>query len=590
MGANILIGFLGGLITGISPCILPVLPVIFFSGGLDSARQRPPSSALPATDDDGGARPVRATRAASRWRPYQVILGLILSFSAFALLGSLILGLLGLPQDVFRWAGIAVLAAVGVGLMVPRVAEWLEKPFSWIPTRRVDARRGGLGLGLALGAVFVPCAGPVLAAITVSGATGRIGPETVALTLSFALGVSVPLLFFALAGRGLAERLKAFRRRQQRIRIVAGALMIALAAGLALDVPAALQRMIPDYTAALQEKLAPAAGSPLDLGGIVTDENRNLDRCTQNATALEDCGPAPALRGISAWLGSAPLALDQLKGKVVLIDFWAYSCINCQRSLPHIIELNNAYRSAGLEVIGLHTPEYAFEREQRNVEAGIREHGVNYPVAMDNAYATWTAYRNRFWPAQYLIDAQGTVRHIQQGEGGYATTESLIRDLLRQANPKVSLPSPVETPDSSPPAGSTTPETFLGVAKQGNYAGSTPYTSGPGQFTYPPDQPADSFALDGRWTLESQRIIAGGAESADAGTPPRVRLNFHARQVQAVLGGTGALTVHAPDGDRTVTVDGTPRSYVLVDGPTAQTGTIDVTASPGLELYSFTFG
>ncbi|WP_334172234.1 cytochrome c biogenesis protein CcdA [Sinomonas sp.] len=572
MGANILIGFLGGLITGISPCILPVLPVIFFSGGLDSARAGSSSSA--------------PGRPPSRWRPYQVITGLVLSFSAFTLLGSLVLGVLGLPQDVFRWTGIAVLAAVGFGLMVPRFEELLEKPFSWIPMRRVDARRGGLGLGLALGAVFVPCAGPVLAAITVSGATGRIGPETIALTLSFALGVSVPLLFFALAGRRLAERLTSFRRRQRGIRITAGVLMIALAAGLALDLPAAVQRLIPDYTAGLQDQLAPSAGSPLNLGGLVTDENRGLDHCTQNATELQDCGPAPAFHDVTAWLGSQPLTLNQLRGKVVLIDFWAYSCINCQRSLPHIIQLNDAYKSAGLEVIGVHTPEYAFEREQRNVEAGIAEHGIDYPVAMDNSYGTWTAYRNRFWPAQYLIDADGNVRHIQQGEGGYQTTEALVRQLLQQAHPGVALPQPVEGKDSAPAPGSTTPETFLGISKQTNYAGSQPYKSGAGSFSYPAAQRPDSFALAGPWTVDSQRIVA----SAGGSTPSRVRLNYHAHQVQAVLGGTGTLRVQGPDGVKTVTVAGTPRSYVLVDGTSSKAGSLEVTASPGLELYSFTFG
>ena len=575
MGANILIGFLGGLITGISPCILPVLPVIFVSGGLDSARPGAPSS-VPA-------------RKASRWRPYQVIAGLVLSFSAFTLLGSLVLGLLGLPQDFFRWAGIGVLAAVGLGLMIPRVEELLEKPFSWIPARRVDARRGGLGLGLALGAVFVPCAGPVLAAITVSGATGRIGPETIALTLSFALGVSVPLLFFALAGRGLAERLKSFRRRQRAIRITAGVLMIALAAGLALDLPAAVQRLIPDYTAGLQDRLAPSAGNPLDLGGLVTDENRGLDRCTQNATALQDCGPAPALHDVTAWLGSQPLTLSQLRGKVVLIDFWAYSCINCQRSLPHIVQLNDTYKSDGLEVIGIHTPEYAFERVQGNVQAGIAEHGIDYPVAMDNSYGTWTAYRNRFWPAQYLIDANGTVRHIQQGEGGYQTTESLVRQLLAQARPGISLPQPVEGKDTAPVPGSTTPETFLGVAKQVNYGGAQPYSAGPGNFSYPQAQRPDSFALAGPWALDTQCIVAP-ASNGPSQPPSRVQLDFHARQVEAVLGGSGTLTVRGPAGQKTITVSGTPRSYLLLDAPSTQTGTLEVTASPGLELYSFTFG
>lgn len=575
----ILIGLLGGLITGISPCILPVLPVIFFSGGLDSARKGAPSSA--------------SARQASRWRPYQVIAGLVVSFSAVTLVGSLILSGLGLPQDVLRWAGIAVLAAVGLGLMVPKVEEWLERPFSWIPQRRVDARRGGFGLGLALGAVFVPCAGPVLAAIVVSGATGRIGPESAALTLSFAVGVSVPLLVFALAGRGLAERLTAFRRRQRGIRITAGALMIALAAGLALDLPAALQRLIPDYTASLQDQLRPAAGTPLDLGGLVTDENRGLSTCTQGATALQGCGPAPAIRNATAWIGSDPLTLEGLRGRVVLIDFWAYSCINCQRSLPHIVALNDAYRAAGLTVIGVHTPEYAFEREQRNVEAGVKDHGIDYPVVMDNAYSTWSAYRNRFWPAQYLIDATGTVRHIQQGEGGYQTTESLVRQLLADAHPGIALPKPVETAGSAPAAG-TTPETFLGTAKQVNYAGVGDYRTGPGTFAFPAAQPADSFALSGAWTLDAQRITAGSARDA-AGPPPgtgspAVRLNFTARQVQAVVGGAGTLTVRGPDGERTVTVGGTPRSYVLLDGGPQRTGTLEVEASAGVDLYSFTFG
>ncbi|GAB2756570.1 redoxin domain-containing protein [Sinomonas soli] len=609
MGENILIGFLGGLITGISPCILPVLPVIFFSGGLDSARRVSPSSvAVPAgaRGDLGAPRGDLGAaggdlgggvRRASRWRPFQVIGGLVLSFSLVTLLGSLALSALGLPQDVLRWAGIGVLAAVGLGLMVPRLEEWLEKPFSWIPQRRVDARRGGFGLGLALGAVFVPCAGPVLAAITVSGATGRIGPETVALTLAFAVGVSVPLLFFALAGRGLAERLKAFRRRQRGIRLTAGVLMIALAAGLALDLPATLQRLIPDYTASLQDQLRPSAGTPLDLGGLVTDENRALSNCTQGATSLQDCGPAPALRGETAWIGSPPLDLKSLRGKVVLIDFWAYSCINCQRSLPHIVQLNDAYRAAGLEVIGIHTPEYAFEREQRNVEAGVKEHGIDYPVAMDNSYATWTAYRNRFWPAQYLIDANGTVRHIQQGEGGYQTTEALVRQLLSDAHPGIALPKPVESAGTAVASG-TTPETFLGVAKQTAYAGSGAYRAGPGTFSFPAKQRPDSFALSGAWTLDSQRITAGsahdaGASAAAAGPPsatPSVRLNFRARQVQAVVGGTGKLTVTGPDGERTVQVDGTPRSYVLLDGDQQRSGTLQVEASPGVELYSFTFG
>ncbi|HEX8869892.1 MAG TPA: cytochrome c biogenesis CcdA family protein, partial [Lentzea sp.] len=201
-----LIGLLGGLVTGISPCILPVLPVIFFSGGVPGARSQ-----------------------VSRARPYLVIAGLVVSFSLVTLFGSLLLSVLGLPQDVLRWAGIVVLVLIGAGLIVPRFEQLLEKPFTWIPQRSPDANRGGFTLGLALGAVYVPCAGPVLAAITVAGSTGKVGTDTVVLTLTFALGAAIPLLVFALAGRRVSERVQAFRKRQRGVRITAGVVMIALA-------------------------------------------------------------------------------------------------------------------------------------------------------------------------------------------------------------------------------------------------------------------------------------------------------------------------------------------------------------------------
>src|SRR6187399_3055857 len=275
----VIIGLLGGLITGISPCILPVLPVIFLTGGAQSAR-------FEGAED--GPPP------ASRWRPYLVILGLVTSFTIVTLAGSLIIGALNLPQDILRWVGIAVLVLIGVGLIVPRFERILEKPFSWIPQREVSNARSGFGVGLALGAVFVPCAGPVLAAIIVAGSTGRIGIDTVLLTVSFAVGVAIPLLFFALAGRGLVERIRAFRSHERGLRIAAGVAMLALAVGLVFDVPQLLQRLVPDYTAGIQRTLTdnPDARRALDLGGLVTPENQDLDKCSNGAAALESCGAA----------------------------------------------------------------------------------------------------------------------------------------------------------------------------------------------------------------------------------------------------------------------------------------------------------
>ena len=630
-----LIGLVGGLITGISPCILPVLPVVFFAGGVQGARSRPPGMAVaggPATKGaarsvgamaqpsflsrpagDGAPTPTtdrvsgpggvatldrpaptpddrRRDRVAAR-RPYLVIVGLVTSFTLVTLVGTLLLNLLGLPQDLLRWAGIAVLALLGIGLLVPRFEEVLERPFQRLtPTRAPGAGRGGFVLGLGLGAVYVPCAGPVLAAITVAGATGSVGPGTVVLTVSFALGAAIPLLILALAGRRVAERIAAFRTHQRGIRAAGGALMIALALALAFNVTDAIQRALPGYTDALQTRVAAneTVREQLDLGGLVTDENRQLAQCTNNSAELEDCGPAPAIRGIDTWLNTpdgAPVDLADLRGKVVLLDFWAYSCINCQRSVPHVTAWEKTYRDDGLVVIGVHTPEYAFERETRNVRDGAERLGITYPVAQDNSYATWTAYRNRYWPAHYLIDADGQVRQVSQGEGGYAQTETLIRELLTQADPGVDLPARTQVDDTTP-VGDVTQETFLSVSKHTNVAGD--YREGESRYAFPTEQAPDTVAFDGTWTTDYQGATAG----ADAS----LRLRYHAKVVQAVLGGSGTVTATVRDADgavvdrRLVTVDGSPRAYELVSDTSVEQGTVELSVEPGVQAFSFTFG
>ncbi len=569
-----LIGLLGGLITGISPCILPVLPVIFLSGGVQGARP---------TDERG-----KVLARAQSLRPYLVIAGLVVSFSLFTLLGSLLLALLNLPQDFLRWAGIIVLVLIGVGLIVPKFQHLLEKPFSKIPQKNVGTDRSGFGLGIALGAVYVPCAGPVLAAITVAGSTGRIGADTVVLTLSFAVGAAIPLLVFALAGRRVGERVKTFRKHQSAIRLTGGIVMIALAIGLVFNVPQLLQRLVPDYTSAIQDQITESdeVQRALNLGGIVTDENRDLDKCSNGGAELESCGTAPAISGITEWFNTkdnAAVSLDELKGKVVLIDFWAYSCINCQRSLPHVTAWYDAYRDAGLEVIGVHAPEYAFEKEIGNVKAGAENFGIDYPVAIDNNLSTWTTYRNRYWPASYLIDADGTVRHIKLGEGGYDTTEKHIRELLTSANPDADLPSATDIADETPEAGATTPETYLGSTKRVNFGGGEKYSKGQGDFEFPKKLSKDAFALSGGWDVGTQSITPTGTEAS-------VRLNYTASEVRIVLAGEGTVEVTHDGTTETVTVTGTPTSYLLAKTDDIESGGLDVKVGSGVEAFSFTFG
>jgi cytochrome c biogenesis protein CcdA/thiol-disulfide isomerase/thioredoxin len=556
----ILIGFLGGLITGISPCILPVLPVIFFSG---------------------------AQSGETKARPYRVIGGLVLSFSIVTLVGSALLSLLHLPQDAIRWVALAALAAIGVGLIFPKVEALLEMPFSRLPQKQFGSGSSGFGLGLALGVLYVPCAGPVLAAIVIAGATGTIGLPTVALTLSFAVGAALPLLFFALAGRRVAERVAAFRQRQREIRIAAGVITILLAVALVFNLPAALQRAIPDYTAKLQESVGgeEQLREKLNLGGLVNDQNKELSNCTNGAPVLESCGTAPDITGITGWLNTpdgTAVDLKSLRGKVVIVDFWAYSCINCQRAIPHVVDWYQAYKFAGLEVIGVHTPEYAFERVPANVAGGVRDLGITYPIALDPNYSTWSNYRNRYWPAKYLIDADGTVRHIKFGEGDYAQTETLIRQLLSDARPGVTLPAPTDAPDTTPPS-DLTPETYLGVGKVINYGGTGGYDEGAATFDYQAPLPDDTFAYSGDWKLDYQGATANGADSS-------IVLNYRARNVYLVVGGTGTVSVTRDGESKQIQISGPPTLRQIVADDDVKRATVNVQLSQGLQAFSITYG
>ena len=558
----VVIGLLGGLITGISPCVLPVLPVILLSAGAQGARSD-------GGEPDGGL--------ASRFHPYLVVTGLVVSFTVFTLLGSTLLSLLHLPQDLIRWVGIIMLALIGLGMMVPRVMEVLERPFARF--QRFGGSKNpsnGFLLGLVLGAAYVPCAGPVLAAIAVAGATGRIGVDTVALALSFAVGTAIPLLAFALAGRGITERIRAFRTRQRAIRITAGVVMLGLSVALVLDAPAALQRRLPDYTASLQAR---------------TDELLHGDSssgtCRPGAATLGDCGPLPAIDGTVAWLntpGNQPLTQKDRSGKVTLVDFFAYSCINCQRSIPGVEKLHQTYAEYGLQVIGVHSPEYAFEKEVDNVRGGVERLGITYPVAVDSNLTTWSNFNNHYWPAHYLADAQGNVRQTHVGEGGEATTEKHVRELLKQANPNVSLPAPVfsEVDDDAGTDSPRTPETYLGSSRASGFAQGA-LQKGRHSFSFPSDLKADTFALDGTWKVDSQSI-------APADGPGQLRLSYRGKQVNLVVSGEGDLTWRVNGRTHTAHVSGVPNGMELVRTDEVGSGVLELQASPGLELYSFTFG
>ena len=556
------VGLVAGLITGISPCILPVLPMVLVAGATGTAP------------------------AARRWRSVAVVGGLVLSFSVITLLGTTALSSVGLPDDLLRDAGLVLLGLFGLGLLVPAIAEILDRPFLRIHAPHPATSRGGFVLGLGLGAVFVPCAGPVLAAISVIGATDHLSFTGLLLTLAFAVGAGVPLLAVALAGDAVIDRVRALRERARGMRIGGGVVLIAMTLAIGLNLTDGLQQAVPGYTSALQNSVEGGKSVQSQLRSLTSGGgSTSLMSCTTSAT-LQDCFAAPNFQGIAAWIdtpGGAPLTIRSLRGKVVLVDFWTYSCINCQRSLPHVEAWYQRYSADGLVVVGVHTPEFAFEHVVSNVRSAVQQFGITYPVAVDNDYDTWNAYDNEYWPADYLIDASGEVRYESFGEGQYGQTEAAIRQLLVAANPHLKLPSATDVPDLTPTE-LISPETYLGYSRLQYLAGTSAIQDdAPAKYAFPSSIEAGEYGLSGTWTI--------GSEESTAGANARLELDFQAKDVYLVLGGSGTLSLTLNGRSLgTVDVSGIPRLYTLVSGQSEQTGLLTLAASPGVQAYDFTFG
>jgi len=535
----IVFAFVAGLITAVSPCVLPVLPIVL-AGGVGENRRR----------------------------PFAIIAGLALSFLVSILFATWILDRLGLPKDLLRNISIALLFVIATVLIVPKVGEWIERPLTRLSRRPAGDLGGGFVLGCALGFVFVPCAGVALAYVTASAASGDFGLKAFLVAGAYTLGFSVVLLAVALGGRAVSQRL---RSGLQRFRIAFGVVIAALAVVLVFNVDEDLAKVSFPTSSLL---------SDLGKGSFKRGQNVVADHTPVAAAgeALPDYGPAPNFLSIDEWLNSKPLTMQELRGKVVLIDFWTYSCINCLRTLPHLEAWYRMYRKDGFVVVGVHTPEFAFEHVPSNVRAAADRLGVRYPVALDNEYGTWNAYGNQYWPAEYLIDRNGRLRHAHFGEGQYGATEEAIRSLLGE---KPGSPASDRLRDLTP-AGFLTPETYLGYDRIDRFTGSKLYPDKEATYTFPPALGKDDFAYDGRWTVRAQRIVAG----KDA----RLRLRYYARKVYLVLGGHGTVQVLV-DGKPHGTVDVTPdRLYTLVDRDSIDEATLELRFSPGVSAYAFTFG
>lgn len=586
MSSLIIIGFIGGLITAISPCILPVLPVVFFAGGDPSkGREGAVSSStgrelfagvrLTGVNLVGGdAQPISALKvssnagqcASSPWRPYLVVAGLVLSFTFFTLAGSTLLSWLHLPQDFMFWLSVFLLVLIGIAMLIPGVMDLLERPFTRLGKDTGSrSSRHGFMLGLVLGAAYFPCAGPVLTVISVAGSTGEIGWDTVTLALSFAVGTAIPLLFFALAGRHVTRRLAAFRRHETLIRTLAGVSMLVLAVGMMFNLPAALQRWLPDWTAGAQK----ATHSWL------TGERTDSVSCVDGAQALGECGQLREFSGITQWLNSDnPVSVEALRGKVVLLDFWSYSCINCQKTLPVIQQLHDTYKGHGLAVVSIHSPEYAFEKETRNVQSSVDEFSLTFPVGIDSNLETWKAYENAYWPSLHLADAQGQVRYFKYGEGLKGLLEQHIRTLLRESNPNVELPDPLFSTADDEAAPRTT-HTVLGYeGGRGFVAGNLP--RGVNEFSYPGDQGVDTFALQGAWNIEERQMSPSGGQTS-------MRVHYFGTHVSVATTGQGKILIRV-DGQETPAEVNGPTTISVAAHNEAVQETVELIVPQGVQI------
>ncbi len=507
-----LIAFIGGALTLLSPCILPVLPFVFARSGKPFTR---------------GSLPLLA--------------GMALAFAAVASLAGAAGEWAVRANQWGRAAALAAMAVFALSLLLPRVAALWTRPLVRIGERLSstpgrDGRGASFVLGMATGLLWSPCAGPILGLVLTGAALGGPGVHTSALLLAYGAGAALSLALLLRAGEGTLRALKARPGSGEGARRALGAAVLAgvVAVGAGLDT-GVLARWSVDLTAGLEQGLINAL-----VPSAQAQPAASAQAPVRSRLPVEQ--ERPELGGAVQWLNSPPLSLEALRGKVVLVNFWTYSCINCLRTLPYVRAWAEKYAAQGLVVIGVHTPEFAFEKDPDNVRRAVKDLKVPYPVALDNRFSVWRSFRNQYWPALYFLDAQGRVRHHQFGEGGHARSEQVIQELLRDAGAgaaegqgAAAVPQAVGVGLPSDPSAVGSPETYIGYQHADAFA--SPGRIAPDRIkTYAPGRPGlNEWGLSGDWIVRQEFAESARADGA-------IVLRFRARDAHLVLGTAQAGT------------------------------------------------
>ncbi|CAN5285041.1 cytochrome c biogenesis protein DipZ [soil metagenome] len=574
--------FVAGVVTILSPCILPVLPIVL-SGSVGDGKKR----------------------------PLGIVAGFVISFTFFTLALTAIVKATGISSDSLRIVAVFVIAFFGITLLLPQTQVLLEKitsKLSGIAPNTADKSgfTGGFLVGLSLGLIWTPCVGPILAAVITLAVTQTVNAQSFLITLAYSMGSAVPMLAITTGSQRILKNVSFFQRYSVQIQRVFGVIMILTALGIYFNLDRQFQTYVltafPQYGSGL---------TSIENNKAVQDQLSKLRTTNTNGTtgasstvdSSQLLSPAtvkaPDFVGGQQWINSQPLSLQkELKGKVVLVDFWTYSCINCIRTLPYLKQWYADYKDKGLVIVGVHSPEFAFEHVYSNVQKATKDFGLEYPIVQDNDFKIWSAYSNQAWPAHYLIDKDGYIRYSHLGEGNYVETENAIRLLLDE--------QPLNKAETPLKMRKMTPETYLGTERfgfsvNGPYTSQTKISRGKAQeYTDTNALQEDELGLVGNWTVNENSILAN-TDGAN------VRINFLAQQVYLVMDNPNSVT-----GQVQVMLDGKPlpakyqtaetdsagkvtvkdaRKYDLIDlKEDYGRHELELVFPAGLQGYAFTFG